>query len=608
MPGFRDCFVVDVAPQLGIRQTRLLEGLYVVTKEDVTERRHFADSVARGRDYYTPYRSLLPREVKGLIVAGRHYSATSSAQRMSREIPPCMAMGEAAGEAAALALEGGVALDRVDVGKLQSPSARPRRRSGRPAGGQRHRPEGRRMTVATQPLTGIKVLDFTQVMMGPCATQMLADYGADVIKIERPGAGDLSRTSLADDPDGLNNPVFRSLNRNKRSIALDLRGEAGKAIVYDLVKTADVVVNNFRAGVMDRMGFGYEALSKINPRIICAFGSGFGQSGPLSHKGGQDILAQALSGVMARKPDQSLPTSVYATALADYSAGMHLVQGILLALDAAREDRRRPVALGVALRFHARHADAGSGDVAAAQARAELGRLPADRRVRDHRRRGGDRRRLQGQSAAGYLPRARACPICRPIRATPPSPSRWRTRRNCTACSAASSRPTRRRTGSPGSRSRISCARRCRPWARRWPPSRPQVNNMVVSLDANGSGRNEPLKLVASPITMDASAFQLRHAPPGLGEHGTEILGELGYAPTASPSCARARCFHDHPLRRGEPRRARHDRPSRPHERHRRGVGSRADAHLVGHRSATRRCAASCSPAPASAPSAPAPT
>ena len=86
----------------------------------MTERRHFADSVARGRDYYTPYRSLLPREVKGLIVAGRHYSATSSAQRMSREIPPCMAMGEAAGEAAALALEGGLALDRVDVGKLQA--------------------------------------------------------------------------------------------------------------------------------------------------------------------------------------------------------------------------------------------------------------------------------------------------------------------------------------------------------------------------------------------------------------------------------------------------------------------------------------------------------
>jgi hypothetical protein len=120
MPGFKQCYVIDVAPQLGIRQTRLLEGLYVVTKEDVSERRHFADSVARGRDYYTPYRSLLPQKVRGLIVAGRHYSATSSAQRMSREIPPCMAMGEAAGEAAALALESNTALDRIDVGKLQA--------------------------------------------------------------------------------------------------------------------------------------------------------------------------------------------------------------------------------------------------------------------------------------------------------------------------------------------------------------------------------------------------------------------------------------------------------------------------------------------------------
>lgn len=119
MPGFEKSYVIDVAPQLGIRQTRLLEGLYVVTKEDVAERRHFADSVARGRDYYTPYRSLLPQKMQGLIVAGRHYSATSSAQRMSREIPPCMAMGEAAGEAAALALESNKTLDQIDVGKLQ---------------------------------------------------------------------------------------------------------------------------------------------------------------------------------------------------------------------------------------------------------------------------------------------------------------------------------------------------------------------------------------------------------------------------------------------------------------------------------------------------------
>jgi len=188
------------------------------------------------------------------------------------------------------------------------------------------------MDISTaQPLAGVRVIDFTQVMLGPSATQVLADYGADVIKIERPGAGDLSRSSIPDDPDGPNNPVFRSLNRNKRSIALDLRKEDGKAIIYDLVREADVVANNFRAGVMERMGFGYERLAEINPRIICAFGSGFGQTGPLSHKGGQDVLAQAFSGVMRRKSADE-PLTVYATALCDYTAGMHLVQAILLAL------------------------------------------------------------------------------------------------------------------------------------------------------------------------------------------------------------------------------------------------------------------------------------
>jgi formyl-CoA transferase len=187
-------------------------------------------------------------------------------------------------------------------------------------------------STSPQPLSGVRVIDFTQVMLGPSATQVLADYGADVIKIERPGAGDLSRTSIPDDPDGLDNPVFQSLNRNKRSIALDLRKPDGKAIIYDLVRNADVVVNNFRAGVMERMGFGYEELSRINPKIICAVGSGFGQTGPLAHKGGQDILAQALSGVMRRKCNDDEPLTLYATPLCDYSAGMHMVQGILLAL------------------------------------------------------------------------------------------------------------------------------------------------------------------------------------------------------------------------------------------------------------------------------------
>ncbi|MGH9293623.1 MAG: FAD-dependent oxidoreductase [Acidimicrobiales bacterium] len=119
LPGFEGAFVVDVASQLGVRQTRLAVGEYVVTASDITCRRHFPDSVARGRNYYTPYRALVPRAVDGLLVAGRHYSAEPEAQRQSREIPPCMSMGEAAGVAAALSVETSTPLLRIDVAELQ---------------------------------------------------------------------------------------------------------------------------------------------------------------------------------------------------------------------------------------------------------------------------------------------------------------------------------------------------------------------------------------------------------------------------------------------------------------------------------------------------------
>jgi len=181
------------------------------------------------------------------------------------------------------------------------------------------------------PLAGIRVVDFTQVMMGPVCTQMLGDYGADVLKIERKGAGDLSRSTF-EPVHGADNPIFCSLNRNKRSAALDLRDPAALAAVKGLMLEADVVVNNFRAGVMERMGLGYEDCQAINPRIIYAVGTGYGDSGPYAHKGGQDVLAQAMSGVMHRRADDAVPVSVYPTALCDYTAGMHMVQGILLAL------------------------------------------------------------------------------------------------------------------------------------------------------------------------------------------------------------------------------------------------------------------------------------
>ena len=382
----------------------------------------------------------------------------------------------------------------------------------------------------TQPLSGIKVLDFTQVMMGPCCTQMLADYGADVIKIERPGAGDLSRTSLADDPDGLNNPVFRSLNRNKRSITIDTRGEAGKALVYDLVKTADVVVNNFRAGVMDRMGFGYETLRKINPRIICAFGSGFGQSGPLSHKGGQDILAQALSGVMARKPDPSLPTTLYATALADYSAGMHLVQGILLAL-LHRERTGRGQQISVSL-YDSMLAMQMQEAAMWLQRKRELnwGAFPLT----------GVFETTDG--ALVIVGAFKANPlqdICRaldlpdlsanPETATFAGQVKNKAELHRQFRSRLSTNTTAYWLGRLEEQDLLCAPVQSLPEA--LASEQTAVNGMVVSMEANGSGRNEPLRLVGTPISMADDAFALRHAPPSLGEHCAEILGELGYAP-----------------------------------------------------------------------------
>ncbi|MGW4527233.1 CaiB/BaiF CoA transferase family protein [Amycolatopsis sp. NPDC004378] len=181
------------------------------------------------------------------------------------------------------------------------------------------------------PLDGVTVVDFTQVYMGPSCTQLLGDYGADVIKVERPGVGDLSRSSIPD-PDGADNPIFLSINRNKRSVSVDTRTEDGKKVIADLIATADVVVSNFRSGVMERIGFGYDDCRARNPRIVWASGTGFGEEGPYRHKGGQDVIAQAYSGVMWRRASGDVPLSVYPTTLCDYTTGMHLLQGVLFAL------------------------------------------------------------------------------------------------------------------------------------------------------------------------------------------------------------------------------------------------------------------------------------
>ena len=186
------------------------------------------------------------------------------------------------------------------------------------------------MTAATSALTGIRVIDFTHVYQGPVGTQILGDYGADVIKVERPGAGDWSRR-WGPFVHGVSLP-FAGLNRNKRSIAIDVKHPLGKKAVYDLVKSGDVVVHNFRAGIMEKLGFGYDDLAKVNPGIVYAWSGGWGDKGPSADRGrgGHDLMARAEGGWFVQ-PDKSKPP-IPAGISADYAAGLMLMQGILMAL------------------------------------------------------------------------------------------------------------------------------------------------------------------------------------------------------------------------------------------------------------------------------------
>ena len=182
----------------------------------------------------------------------------------------------------------------------------------------------------TGPLAGVKVLDLTQIMAGPMCTMLLADMGADVIKIERPGSGDDTRRMGSRYSNGFA-AGFLALNRNKRSIALDLRSDAGKAVFRKMAESADVVAENFRPGVMDRLGLGYEELAKINPRLVYASISGFGGSGPYRNRGGFDLVAQGMSGLMSITGFPDGPPAKVGVPITDIGAGSFTAFGILAA-------------------------------------------------------------------------------------------------------------------------------------------------------------------------------------------------------------------------------------------------------------------------------------
>lgn len=180
-------------------------------------------------------------------------------------------------------------------------------------------------------LSGLKVLDVTQVMAGPFCTQLLGDLGADVTKVEPIAAGDVSRSSMGTRLPGGESSAFLAVNRNKRSIALDLKAEAGLAVFYRLAERADILVENFRPGVTQRLKIDYETMRQLNPGIIYASISGYGQDGPYAARPGYDLMAQAMSGVMSVTGEAGGDPVKCGVPVADLSAALFATIGILSA-------------------------------------------------------------------------------------------------------------------------------------------------------------------------------------------------------------------------------------------------------------------------------------
>ena len=201
------------------------------------------------------------------------------------------------------------------------------------------------MTEDRRPLEGVRVLDFTRVLAGPYATALMADLGADIIKVEGPGGDEYRHIGPFRDGESA---LFQTANRGKRSIVLDLRAPADLAVARDLAARADVLVENFRPGVMARLGLDAASLQAANPGLVYASISGFGQSGPLAERPAYDIIVQAMSGLMDMTGEPGAPPTMVGEAIADVAGGLFAAWGIMVALfDRSRTGRGRVVDLAL---------------------------------------------------------------------------------------------------------------------------------------------------------------------------------------------------------------------------------------------------------------------
>ncbi|HMN10200.1 MAG TPA: CoA transferase [Gemmatimonadaceae bacterium] len=386
-------------------------------------------------------------------------------------------------------------------------------------------------------LDGVRVLDLTQVMAGPFCTMQLGDMGADVIKVEPPGTGDLSR-SMGGAPlrmTGDDNAPFFALNRNKRSVTLDLKDPADRERFRALARTADVVVENFRPGVTQRLGVDYATLSALNPRLVYASISGFGQDGPYADRPGFDLIAQGMAGVMSVTGEPGRAPVKCGIPIADLAAGLYATTGILAAL-LARERTGRgqhietslyDAALALSVWESTEYWCTG----VAPQAMGSAHRLNAPYQVFATR---------DGHVALAALTPQQWEQLCRVLgRPALASDQRFGTNAQRMAHREALVRVIEEvlaaRTSDEWVEALLAAGVPAGPihdYAQALDDPHTRARHMVMEIEHPVEG---VIKSLGFPVRMGGTPLAVRRAPPLLGQHTAEVMGELAH-PTPGPS------------------------------------------------------------------------